>query len=112
MIVLLRSKGLYRVTTGSEKEPTPNVEKPKWNNRCDEALGLIYLSLSPELLFHLEGIDTPHEAWDQLDFFFGKTDDIRGHQLENEIISLDPNNFDTIQDFISKFKSLRLQVKD
>ena len=112
MVVLLRSKGLYRVTTGSEKEPTQNVENPKWHNHSDEALGLICLSCSHELLFHLEGIDTPHEAWDQLENLFGKTDAIRGHQLENELISLDPNNFDTIQDFISKFKSLRLQLKD
>ena len=112
MVVLLRSKGLYRVTTSSEKEPTQNVENPKWHNHCDEALGLICLSLSPKLLFHLEGIDTPHEAWDQLEKLLGKTDVIRGHQLENELISLDPNNFDTIQYFISKFKSLRFQLKD
>ena len=91
IVVLLRSKGLYRVTTGSEKEPTQNVEKPKWHNHCDEALGLICLSLSPELLFHLEGIDTPHEAWHQLENLFGKTYAVRGHQLENELISLDPN---------------------
>ena len=51
MIDLLRSKGLYRVTTGTEKEPNQNVEKPKWHNHHDEALGLIYLSVSPELLF-------------------------------------------------------------
>ena len=62
-------------------------------------------------MFHLEGIDT-HVAWKQLEQLFGKTDEIRGHQLENELISLNPNNFDTIQDFISKFKSFRLQLKD
>ena len=39
-------------------------------------------------------------------------DAICGHQLENELISLNPNNFDTIQDFISKFKSLWIQLKD
>ena len=85
MVVLLRSKGLYRVTTGSEKEPTQNVEKPKWHNHCDEALWLICLSLSPELLFHLEGIGTPQEAWAQLEKLFYKTDAICGHQLENEL---------------------------
>ena len=78
---------MYRVIIGSEKEPTQNVEKPKWHNHCDEALRLIYLSLSTELLFHLEGIDTPHEAWDPLENLFGKTDAICGHQLENELIS-------------------------
>jgi hypothetical protein len=65
-----------------------------------------------ELLFHLEGINTPHPSWKQLEQLFGKTNEIRGHQLENELISLNPNNFDIIQDFISKFKSLRLQLND
>jgi hypothetical protein len=43
MVVLLWSKGLYRVTIGKKKEPTQNVE----------------------------GINTPHEAWRQLDQQFG-----------------------------------------
>ena len=67
---------------------------------------LICLSLSPKLLFHLEGIDTPHEAWEQLENLFGKTDAIHGHQLENELITLNPNNFDPIQDFILSSKLL------
>ena len=53
-------------------------------------------------------MDTPHEAWDKLQQMSGKTNAIRGNQLENEPISLNPSNFDTIHDFISKFKSLRL----
>ena len=51
MIDLLQSKGQYRVTTGTEKEPNQNLEKPKWHNLCDEALVLIYLSVSPKILF-------------------------------------------------------------
>ena len=43
---------------------------------------------------------------------FGKTYDIRGHELENELINLNPNIFDTIQDFISRFKSASLQFKE
>ena len=46
MVVLRRSKGLYRVITTPEKEPTQNVEKPKLHNHCDEALGLICLSFT------------------------------------------------------------------
>jgi len=63
-------------------------------------------------LFHLEGMDTPHEAWEQLEQIFSRMDAIYGHQLGNELINLNPNKFDTIQEFISKFKCLRLQLKD
>jgi hypothetical protein len=34
---LLRSKGLYRITLGKEKEPTNDDKKVKWDNRSDEA---------------------------------------------------------------------------
>ena len=37
---------------------------------------------------------------------------MRGHELENELISLSPSPFDIVQDFFMKFKSLRLQLKE
>ena len=36
---------------------------------------------------------------------------MKGHMFENKLISLSPCNFNTIQDFFSKLKSLRLQLK-
>ena len=36
---------------------------------------------------------------------------MRGHQLENELITLSPTHFEMIQDFFTKFKSLVLQLK-
>jgi hypothetical protein len=33
---LLRSKGLYRITLGKEKEPTDDDKKTKWDNRNDK----------------------------------------------------------------------------
>ena len=44
--LLLRSKGLYRVTMGTETEPTSTAEKIKYFNKLDEAIGLICLSIS------------------------------------------------------------------
>jgi hypothetical protein len=38
---LLRSKGLYQITLGKEKAPTDADKKAKWDNRNDEARGLI-----------------------------------------------------------------------
>ena len=57
--ILLRSKGLYKVTLPLENEPNVVIEKAKWHNRFDEANGLLCLSIYPNLLFHLDGLTTP-----------------------------------------------------
>ena len=49
--VLLRVKGLYRVTMEIEADPNIAAEKIKWHNRRDEAYGLLCLSISRDLLF-------------------------------------------------------------
>jgi hypothetical protein len=54
---LLRSKGLYRITLGKETKPTNADKKVKWDNRNDEARGLIIISISLDLMFHLQSID-------------------------------------------------------
>jgi hypothetical protein len=61
---VLRSKGLYQITLGKEQAPTDAKKKSKWDNKNDEACGLIRMSISPDLRFHLQGIDDPDEAWE------------------------------------------------
>jgi hypothetical protein len=39
---------------------------------------------------------------------FGKHNIIRAHQLENELMTLSPNHFSCIEDYLSKFKTLRI----
>ena len=46
---VLRSRGLFRITSGKETEPTDDDKKIKWANRCDEARGLIGMSISTDL---------------------------------------------------------------
>ena len=111
MVIQLRSKGLYKVTMGTEMEPNYVVEKSKYFNRLDEAYGLLCLSISRDILFHVENLTTPNEVWVKLETLFGKNDELRGHHLENELISLTPAHYDTIHDFFTKFKSLVLQLK-
>ena len=36
---------------------------------------------------------------------------MRGHSLENGLVSLSPRNFDSLQVYFSKFKALVLQLK-
>jgi hypothetical protein len=77
----------------------------------DEAYNLIFLSMSLELLFHIEACTTLDDIWEKLEDLFGKQDDMRGYMLEVELNSLDPRRFDNIQDLFTKFKSLLLHLK-
>ena len=71
-----------------------------------------FVSLSLfHLIFHIDGLTKPNVVWIKLESLFGKKDDLRGHQLENELISLRPIEFETIKEFIIKFKSLLLFLK-
>ena len=54
MEILLRVKGIYMVTMETKVDPNAAIEKIKWHNRRDEAYGLLCLSISRDLLFHLD----------------------------------------------------------
>ena len=92
----LRKAGLNRITIGLETEPNKDEDKPKWFNKCDEAYGTLCLFVSLDLLFHIECLDTQNEIWTKLEILFGTQDSMRGHMLENELITLSPRNFNTI----------------
>jgi hypothetical protein len=74
---LLRSKGLYWIVLGKETTPIDDNKKDKWDSRNDEACGLIRMSISPDLRYHLEGIDDPEETWNTVESVFGKLNIIR-----------------------------------
>ena len=62
MQVSLHKLGLYRMTMGRETEPHHPTEKNKFLNRLYEAFGFLCTHISRDLLFHLEGLNTPKEA--------------------------------------------------
>ena len=62
IVDLLRSKGLYRIATGQETKPKNEDKAARWENRQDQARGLIGMSISPDLRFHIAELDTPDEA--------------------------------------------------
>ena len=80
-------------------------------NKKDESFGFLCLSISRDVLFHLSGLKTPKEIWEKLDTLYGKQDDLREYQLENELMSLQPSNFETLNDFFTKFKNIVLLLK-
>jgi len=103
---LLRGKGLYWITMGTKTTPTDDDKKDKWDNRNDEARWLIGISISLDLMYHLQGIDDPEAAWDKIESVFGKLNIIRAQQLENQILTLSPNDFYYLGDYLSRFKTL------
>jgi hypothetical protein len=69
---LLRSKGMYQITLGKEKALIDDYKKAKWDNRSDKEHGLIIISISPDLRYHLQEIDDPEEDWVKIESLFGK----------------------------------------
>ena len=64
--IILREKGLYKVTMEIEEDPNAATEKIKWHNKRDEAYGLLCLSNSRDLLFHLNGLTSPNKVWEKI----------------------------------------------
>ena len=108
MVIQQSSKVLYIVTMGTEAEPNSAVEKSKYFNRLDGAFGMLCHIILRYLLFHVDSMTTTNEVWLNNEAFFRNIDKMRGHHLENELISLIPAHFETIQDFFTKFKLLVL----
>ena len=111
MEMQLRSKRLFKLTMETKKEPIHYVDKEKYWNRIDEAYRCLCLSISRDLLFHINGLKTTKDVWDQLASLFDKQDDLRIYQLKNEMISLHASNFETLNDFFTKFKHIVFQFK-
>jgi hypothetical protein len=74
---VLRSKGMYYITLGKKRFKNPlMMTSIQMDNRNDEACGLLGMSISPDLRFHLQGIDGPYKAWEKIESVFGKHNNI------------------------------------
>ena len=91
------TKIFLRVTMEIEADPNAATDKIKWHNRRDEARGLLCLSISRDLLFHLYGLTSPNEVCEKLENIFGNKYEMRGHQIKNELILLSPSSFKSLQ---------------
>jgi hypothetical protein len=69
------------------------------------------MSISPDLRFHLDGEYSLVKAWEKLNKKFGIKNEIRVFQLENELLTLDLSNVPSIEDYLSKFKTLKLLLE-
>ena len=70
------------------------------------------MSISTNLRFHISEIDELDKAWENLESMFGKHNEIRGHQLENELIYLNPSDFHAFKIIYLSIKLLDSYVKN
>ena len=87
------------------------MEKFAYGNKLNEAMGLIGLHLSYNLLFHLDGCDTPMKIWDMLASLFRKINKFRALPLEAELSLMIPNEHVSIEDYLAEFRSTLAQLK-
>ena len=110
--ILMRSKGLYRVNLASENESNAVIEKAKWNNRLDESYRFIFLTIYLDLLFHIDGFTTPNQVWTKLiEVLFEFQEELRTHQLDIDLFSMNTSSFNSIRGLFTKFKLLVLSIK-
>ena len=76
-------KGYFRIILGREVEPHHPAKRNNFLNHLDEAFDYLCTHISIDLLFHLEGLRTPREAWEKLEDLFGNKDEHQGHIWEN-----------------------------
>ena len=75
---------------------------PNWVAMDRKALGDICLGVDDKIMYQIKNCSTSKEAWDTLKNLYDKVSDEDVFKIEDELISLDPKSFDSIQDFIIK----------
>ena len=92
----------------TEVEPTTAIEKYKYLNRMDEAYGALCMNISLKLVYNISSCKYPNEVWTTMKGLFGKQDEMKGHMFKVDLLSLDPQSFNNIQDFFTRYKDLLL----
>jgi hypothetical protein len=80
------------------------IEKTK-SHGCLRIPGSLYT------MFQLNRCTNSHDAQEKLKNLYWTTDEVRGYQFDNELMSLDPNYFDNIWDYVTKVNDQRAQCK-
>lgn len=83
-----------------------------WLTNNIMAIGTLRNYVSKDLIFHIEKCTLIKDAWQKFQDLYDQVDEIRGYQIDSDPTMLDPKKFDTIQDYATKEKELRAQLKD
>ena len=84
----------------------------EWNHNNKVDIGTLRKYVHEDLIFHIDNCKTVKEAWDKFSSLYEKVEKARGFELDENLMSLDPKEFDTIQDYMTKTNELMSMVKD
>ena len=106
MIDVLKSKNLWRIANDEHKKPVDAKDVAIWEDKCDQARGLIGQTVVDSLQVSIEAEDNSVEVWKTISSPFDKSDDFFAYYLENKIFELDPTNFDRVEFYLAEVKTL------
>ena len=89
-------KGYSLYVDGTITKPIDAKPLIDWQIIDQQALGVIRSCVHRDLLFHIKTCSTSKEAWDKLKQLYEKVDEEKGFQIEDDLLLLDPKNYDTI----------------
>ena len=102
---MLHTKYLFRLIEETKAKPASEKDKAKYMNNLHEAHGHLLFSVSKDIWFHILELQTPKLVWDKLASLFDKHDEMRIHQLENDLITLNPSNFESLNEFFTSSRT-------
>ena len=95
MVYILRIKNLWFLFH-SETKQINGKDLDTWEDRCDQARGLIIETIYDSLHVHTKDKDNSIEVWKNLASLFDKNVDVSAYSLENKIYEFSPKYFDRI----------------
>jgi len=112
MIDVLKSKNLWRIVNGEHNKPVDAKYVAIWEEKCDQARGLIGQMVADSLQVGIEAENSLVEVWKTLSSLFDKSDDVSSHYLEKKIFELDPTKFDRVEFYLAEVKTLNEKLNN
>ena len=88
MIDVLKSKNLWRFVNDEHKKHVDAKDVAVWEDKCDQARGLIGQTVADSFQVSVEAEDSPVEVWKTLSSLFDKSNDVSAYYLEKKIHEL------------------------
>ena len=72
----------------------------------------MFQHISDLVKYHIRNINNPIEVWDKLEALYGIVDEDMAYTIEDNLLKLDPRNFNTIKDYLTQVDMYKTLLKD
>lgn len=116
MKMVLMSKGLWGIVTGTDIEPTgdgvTNEEKRKWRNRQDIAYATISLAVESKQQTYVRHTDSAKDAWNELAARFEKKSLSARIHYRRKLYSMRMIDNENVLEHVEKLRVIAEQLED